>query len=353
MEALRQESRRQKREEQMKHISDLASGASVWEQIAPELDDALGRLAKVDRDALVLRFFEQRSFADVGAALSTTEAAAKMRVGRALEKLRKALAQCGLVVPAAALLTALSAHGMSAAPAGLTGTVMASALAQSGAMHPSVTGLAQGAMVLMAWNNVKTGAVAVALVLLLGSGSVAVWKWRSPTQVAVSATNTVAILRTFEPMAGEWEGTVTLARNGTVVADSQPCSMGVTTQRGGRACQIELRMRLFPGDGITVQDYSHTINEHGDTLFTISDPASGRGDGECQVTESYHNPATGEWRAAMRFPLPGDRGLMEGSWERRGDTLIVRSHDEFYGAGGSSHAHAELRFTRRASPNAQ
>jgi hypothetical protein len=154
-------------------------------------------------------------------------------------------------------------------------------------------------------------------------------------------------MQTFEPMAGEWEGTVSLTRDGHILTDEQPCSMSVTTQQGGRACEIELRMQLTPGERPLVQHYAHKLNERGDGLFTLSDPASGRGDGECQVTESFHDPAVGEWRAAMRFPLPDRRGLMEGSWSRRGDKLVIRSHDEFYAARGSSHAYAELQLRRR------
>src|ERR1043166_7491752 len=148
-------------------------------------------------------------------------------------------------------------------------------------------------------------------------------------------------------MAGEWEGTGRLTRDGSGVPDNQPCSMSVTTRQSGRVCEIELRMRLAPGREPVIQHYSHTLNERGDGLFTTSDPASGRGDGDCEVTESYHNPAAGEWRAAMRFPLPGERGVMEGVWDRRGDALVVRSHDEFFAPGGSSHAYAEIQLRRR------
>ncbi len=353
MEAVRRERRRLEREERMTPMNDSNDGASVWEQIAPELDEALGRLGKADRDAVVLRFLEQRSFAEVATALSITEPAAKMRVGRALGKLRGALVQRGTVVSAAALLAALSAHGASAAPVGLTTSVMASALAECGAAESSVATLVKGALIVMAWNKAKIGAVAVVILLLLGGSGVAVWKWQSQTRAAISASDTRVVMQTFEPMAGEWEGTVTLTSDGSVMTENQPCSMTVTTQQGGRACQIELRMRLIPGREPVVQHYSHTLNEQGDGLFTTSDPASGRGDGDCQVTESFNNPATGEWRAAMRFPLSGERGLMEGSWERRGNTLIVRSHDQFYNPRGTNHAYADLQLTRRISANAQ
>jgi len=184
---------------------------------------------------------------------------------------------------------------------------------------------------LMTWNKVKIGAVAVVLLLLLGGGGVAVWKWQPRSKAGAPL-----VLRTFEPMNGEWEGTFTLTRDGRVMVDSQPCSMSVTTQQGGRVCEIEMQTRMAPGAEPMIQHYSHTINEQGNRLFTVSDPASGRGDGECEVTESFHDPVAKHWRAAMHFPLPGGRGVMNGRWEFRGGTLVVRSHDEFFGARGSS-----------------
>ena len=203
----------------------------------------------------------------------------------------------------------------------------------------------------MAWNKAKVGVVAAIIMLLLGGSGVAIWKWQSRNQ-ANAVASVRPLMRTFEPMAGEWEGTVTLKRDGRVITDNQPCSMSVTTQQGGRACEIELRMRFSPDAEPVTQHYAHKLNERGDGLFTISDPGSGRGDGDCEVTESFHNPATGEWRAAMRFPLPGERGVMEGSWERRGETLAVRSHDEFFATGGSSHIYADIQLRRRVGAKA-
>ena len=40
-----------------------------WEQIRPLLENALDRLGRADRDALLLRFFETRTLAEVGRAL--------------------------------------------------------------------------------------------------------------------------------------------------------------------------------------------------------------------------------------------------------------------------------------------
>ena len=65
-----------------------SEAAPDWERIHPMLDEALDELGRTDRDALVLRFFDQRSLAEVGHALGSNEEAARKRVARALEKLR-------------------------------------------------------------------------------------------------------------------------------------------------------------------------------------------------------------------------------------------------------------------------
>ena len=351
LEAVRAERRRRERDERMRELEDSnrqPSEPAAWDQIAPRLDEALSGLGQTEREAIVLRFLQQRSFAEVASTLRTSEAAAKMRVGRALEKLRATLGHCGVVVSTATLLAALTAHGATPAPLALITGTTASALAQSGTVQSSITSLVKGAMILMAWNKAKLGVTAVVLVLLLGGGGVAVWKWQPHR--AETPTHLLT-LRTFEPMAGEWEGTFKLTRDGSVLVDNQPCSMSVTTRQDGRACEIEMRTRMAAGAPSMIQHYSHTLNERGDRLFTTSDPASGRGDGEGEVTESFHNPAASEWRAAMRFPLPRGRGVMEGSWARHGDALVVRSHDEFFSEDGSSHVHAELQLRRRLGAN--
>src|ERR1017187_7556109 len=84
--------RRRQRREQEAHMQKLLNEPDTnetWTHIAPLLDDAMAKLGQKDHDALVLRFFENKNFLEVGAALGASEDAAKMRVNRALEKLRK------------------------------------------------------------------------------------------------------------------------------------------------------------------------------------------------------------------------------------------------------------------------
>jgi RNA polymerase sigma factor (sigma-70 family) len=87
---LRAEIRRQHREQEA-YMQSLLNEPEpdVWPQIAPLLDAAMTGLGEKDRNAIVLRFFENKSLGEVGSALGASEDAAKMRVNRALEKLRK------------------------------------------------------------------------------------------------------------------------------------------------------------------------------------------------------------------------------------------------------------------------
>src|SRR5205823_1191490 len=59
--------------------------------LIPHIDEALAQLSPADRDALVLRFLEQQSLAGVSQRLGISEEAAKKRVARALQKVRRFL----------------------------------------------------------------------------------------------------------------------------------------------------------------------------------------------------------------------------------------------------------------------
>ena len=127
---LRAERRRYAREQEAVAMNTSESNpASDWAQIRPLLDEALDDLSDEDRDAVVLRFFEQRSLAEVGAALGSNEDAARKRVGRALEKLRVLLMQRGLTTTSTALSAVILANCVQAAPVGLTATVTGISLA--------------------------------------------------------------------------------------------------------------------------------------------------------------------------------------------------------------------------------
>jgi hypothetical protein len=98
-----------------------------WEKLRPVLDTAMHELDELDREAILMRYFENRKHADIGQFLGLTENAARMKVDRALEKLRTALSKHG-VTTAATLATTLSTNAVQVAPAGLAATITAGTL---------------------------------------------------------------------------------------------------------------------------------------------------------------------------------------------------------------------------------
>ena len=118
---LRTEIRRQNREREayMQSLANESEPQTTWPQIAPLLDAAMDRLGKKDREALVLRYFENKNLREVGVGLGASEAAAKMRVNRALEKLREVFTERGVTFSGGAIGAAVSANSVHAAPAGL------------------------------------------------------------------------------------------------------------------------------------------------------------------------------------------------------------------------------------------
>ncbi|MES2693935.1 MAG: sigma-70 family RNA polymerase sigma factor [Verrucomicrobiota bacterium] len=129
---VRADARRQAREQTAHFMqTDLAPthSAADWEKVRPVLDQALNEIDETDRDAILLRFFDNRPFADIGARLRLSENAARMRVERALDKLSATLSRRGVTSTAAALGLALGGQIGTAAPAGLAASVTTAALA--------------------------------------------------------------------------------------------------------------------------------------------------------------------------------------------------------------------------------
>jgi len=167
--ALTAQRRRQNREHQSFMDSILHpesnADAETWAEIGPALDSAIAQLARKDHDALVVRFFEGRSFKEVAAGLGATEASAKMRVTRALEKLRTILARRGITRTTAIIASAVAANSVQAAPAGLATSVTFAAI-KGTAVTSSITTLVNSTLKLMAWSKMKTAAIIGAVALL-------------------------------------------------------------------------------------------------------------------------------------------------------------------------------------------
>ena len=126
---IRGEVRRQLREQIALEMNAMNATADDWTQIEPLLDDAMHALDDIDRTAILLRFFENKSLREVGESLGTTDDTARKRVNRAVERLREFLTKGGITVGASGLALALSASAVQAAPVGLVATISTAAIA--------------------------------------------------------------------------------------------------------------------------------------------------------------------------------------------------------------------------------
>jgi RNA polymerase sigma factor (sigma-70 family) len=337
-ESLRAEERRNMRHERLAEMKD--SNDSVWPKIAPVLDEAMGTLGTADRDAVVLRFFEGRSFAEIANALRITEPAAKMRVARALEKLRAFLAREQITVPAAILAATLENHSTPAASDAFVSSISSTALTETAVSRESLTALVKGALKIMAWNKVRNTALIAVLFLLCG-GTVGFVAWKS-----TRASSPVVAISTFEPMAGEWEGTFEMSGDGFAEPFKQAANLSIKSIQGGRACQIEMRVLRPDGTMANIYRFTHSLNDAGDRIITLDDPNIARPLGEGVVTTSANDSRTGEWRAGFHAAIPNGGGSTDCEWLRRGNELIITRRDKTTTPQGASEIISELRLQR-------
>ena len=148
-----------------------------WPQYEGELDSALASLRESDRKAVMLRFYEHKSFDEIAHILGTAEEAARKRVSRAVEKLRGFFGVSARTLPATTITYFLYSKMVASPPAGLAAKVALTATqtatanaAASGASAELARQVAQHLLIMKAkW--VATG-IAAALAVCVGGGIV-------------------------------------------------------------------------------------------------------------------------------------------------------------------------------------
>ncbi|MBB5350268.1 RNA polymerase sigma factor (sigma-70 family) [Haloferula luteola] len=100
---VRSEVRRQVRERAVGDWRVDQQEDDVWQNIEPELDAAIDALRDGDREAVLLRYFENRSAREMAVCLGVSPEAAQKRVHRGVEKLRDHFRQKGVTLSSSAL----------------------------------------------------------------------------------------------------------------------------------------------------------------------------------------------------------------------------------------------------------
>jgi RNA polymerase sigma factor (sigma-70 family) len=173
---VRTEQRRHAREQEAHTMCELLHDPAPeldWGKLRPVLDKVMHELKETDREAILLRYFENRQFAEIGEKLGLNENAARMRVERALEKLRGILAHRG-VMTVTALSTVISANAVQIAPAGLAVTLTSASLTVAG------TGTTLTLMKIMTMTKLKLG---ISALVVAGAAATLVIQHQAQTKL--------------------------------------------------------------------------------------------------------------------------------------------------------------------------
>ncbi|MDB5321878.1 MAG: polymerase, sigma-24 subunit, subfamily [Phycisphaerales bacterium] len=177
------------------------SGSHRWDELAPHLDAALGELSAGDREAVVMRYFLNRSYVEAAAVLGASEGSVRQRVHRGLGKIRAVLNARGMIATEAALTAALLAHAVESAPARVgAATIAAVGKAAGGAAGISTTGV----FTIMAGTSPAKIGIVAGILLLAASITVLILANRGEggRGSAVSGTSTTAPVVPALPVAG-------------------------------------------------------------------------------------------------------------------------------------------------------
>jgi RNA polymerase sigma factor (sigma-70 family) len=171
----------------IKHEQEIAlmdpQPDSTWEEIKPLLDDAMNALGETDRAAILLRFFENKSLREVGAALGVSDDTAQKRVTRALERLRKTFAHDGVTLSVSALAATLPGRAVESAPQ-IIASAAAHASTSSTAISATTGTLVKGTLAMITWTKLKFSAGLAALLLLIVAGTVTIAQKGAPSKQA-------------------------------------------------------------------------------------------------------------------------------------------------------------------------
>lgn len=146
------------REASMEYLTESET-ENVWSELVPVLDAGMARLRASERDAVVLRYFENKSLREVAMALGVEERAAQRRVSRSIEKLRSFFRKRGIVLTAGAIVAAVSAKSVEAAPMHLGVSLTANSLRQTASA--TLQQLVQATLRRMLWPKLQSAGAGV------------------------------------------------------------------------------------------------------------------------------------------------------------------------------------------------
>jgi RNA polymerase sigma factor (sigma-70 family) len=184
--ALKAKYRRERREQEAMMMNTGAD--STWEEVAPLLDTAMSCLGEKDRNAILLRYFENKSLAEVGVALGISDDTAQKRVTRGIEKLRAFLRRHNVAATSGGLASLLSAQAATSASVPSAEAICAMATGATN-LSTSTAAIVKGTLSIFMTMQLKNAAL-IALALLITGGAATLVAQRTDSKPAASANKT-------------------------------------------------------------------------------------------------------------------------------------------------------------------
>jgi RNA polymerase sigma factor (sigma-70 family) len=277
---VRSEMRREHREQEA-HMQSILneSDNEVWLKIAPLLDNAIAGLREKDRQVVLLRFYERKSFREIGSVLGASEDAAEKRTKRALDRLRDFFGKRGVSSTPAILAGMISAHSVQAAPAALANSITVVAITKGVAANSSTLALTKGALKIMAWTKAKTALVTGAAILLVGVPATLTVRNIARTQRTVVDVPSEAAVQPAEkaiPLAGDQSAPEPSATTNVAVAIPEKTAAALIYSTAPRLSVILAEAKaatggtVVPGDRFIQNQYGNLFQKLGLTEDQIA-----------------------------------------------------------------------------------
>ncbi len=149
------------------HATQHADHEQTDDESLALLDQAIEHLSRTDQACVVMSFLQQKTHAEVGAAVGISEEAARKRIARAVERLRAFFTSRGAVMSSVAAITSLAAQ--SKAPAALVeSTLNIAVLSQPIAGGSAAGAIAKGVAQMIFTSKLKLAAAACIALLFTG-----------------------------------------------------------------------------------------------------------------------------------------------------------------------------------------
>ena len=250
---LREQRRRHYEEKAMERHPQARTDDAQWSDIEPLLNKSLAALRTKDRDCILLRFFQDASFAEIGASLGLSEEAARKRVSRALEKLKHFFGKEEVYLPSTALASLLTAHAAQTAPVACqSGVAQLAAAALAGHASAALAGssayqLTEGVLKAMKIAKLKLLTSSIAVVALGGAVSYGMLHGQAPDQK--TAYRTVILMGKARYADGRPAGGVQIAAQIQNSADAELMRTEKPGLLSQRAQQLSENMTRAHPDG--------------------------------------------------------------------------------------------------------